>query len=671
MKFAFLVMLELRSLKKTINNLYKYIIDYYNADVFVLCQESNNINDINLFNKNVVYKNSYKKPNVYEDLNITNNNLANNWNNENCLQCYINWYKMYELLNSQFENYDYYIILRTDIDILFPFPPKNIFENIPNKIYTFDANYAKEWGGYSSGVFVHKNYILDYLKCFYDIIKNNLYDDFLSYQIQNQENYMLFSMNKYNLSFNYINNLNIYFTAEDLNDHTTWSTIKYSYKYNVICKYENQCEEAHNNLLYWNNGANWVFENNILKLKKNNNLIENNWFNNNSIIINNNIKIIKNKIFENNNYYYNNKLFNNNIQDINIYDNILLESKKNNEITNYNYDHLIININNSIPNINIYNNFLKSNSNKSIDFSNNYLIIDNGVFFNSITSYHHSMEHLIFDFMSHINIFYDLLSLNNDYTIIFEIIPFQKYDNKFNIYDNLNYDINIINEFIKFIKKLGLKNEIKIISPISIYQNFDNDFIFIKKLHTIKFVEIDNINYLPLLTKISKNLNNNYISTTLINILNINSNYKNIHYEYHNKKFFILEKPNKLVNITNDLFSLIYIKCHLYCCNNNLKLVIYDEEYKNKEDIYERYNISSNADIIIGFSQTFFLYNYTISNGKILILNQIYEENENELLQNINIYNYYQYFQNNNIILLHYFDENNNNLIDTVDNFLL
>jgi len=267
MKFAFLVMLEPRSLSKTINNLYRYIIDYYDTDIYILCQETTNINDIELFNKNVVYKNIYKKPNSFEYLNITKNSWDNNWNNDSCLQCYINWYKMYEILEDKYNNYDYYIILRTDIDILFPFPPKEIFESIPFGIYTYDANYAKSWGGYSSGVFIHKKFILDYLKCFYEIINNNLYTEFLSYYLQNQENYMIYCMNKYNLSFKYMNNLNIYFTAETLNDNSTWSHIEYSSKYNVIYKYIEQCEEAHNNLLYWNNGARWVYENNIILLK--------------------------------------------------------------------------------------------------------------------------------------------------------------------------------------------------------------------------------------------------------------------------------------------------------------------------------------------------------------------------------------------------------------------
>jgi hypothetical protein len=360
---------------------------------------------------------------------------------------------------------------------------------------------------------------------------------------------------------------------------------------------------------------------------------------------------------------------------IKIYNNFLLESKKNNELTNYNYNHLTININNSVPSVNTINNFFINNSNKNIKINNDYLIIEYGIFFNSISSFHHSVEHLIYDFMQHINIFYDILILNKDYNIILEIIPFQKYNNNFDIYNNINVNYDTLDKFINFVRKIGLKNEIKIISPLSNYQNFNNNFIFVKNLYTIEFKEFDNINYLPLISRLTKNLNNNYISTTLINIINQNNNNKNIHYEYHKKRFFILEKPYDLNNIDEDLYFGILNKCKLYCNKNNLKLIIYDNDFVNREDIYEKYSIASNTDIIIGFTQTFFLYNFTISNGKILILN--YEENykeNNELLDNLVFYNYYQLFQNNNNnVILNYYNNSDYNikLIDIIDNFLL
>ena len=42
MKFAYLVMTELRSLSKNIQNLYNYIINPYDADIFICVQESSN-----------------------------------------------------------------------------------------------------------------------------------------------------------------------------------------------------------------------------------------------------------------------------------------------------------------------------------------------------------------------------------------------------------------------------------------------------------------------------------------------------------------------------------------------------------------------------------------------------------------------------------------------------
>ena len=39
MKYAVLIMYELRGVKITIEKLYKYIIDFYDADIFIVCQK--------------------------------------------------------------------------------------------------------------------------------------------------------------------------------------------------------------------------------------------------------------------------------------------------------------------------------------------------------------------------------------------------------------------------------------------------------------------------------------------------------------------------------------------------------------------------------------------------------------------------------------------------------
>ena len=64
MKFAYIVMFELRSLPKTIDDLYSRIIDYYDADVFLICQNQFEDDEerVKLFSRRLVKSELYTKP---------------------------------------------------------------------------------------------------------------------------------------------------------------------------------------------------------------------------------------------------------------------------------------------------------------------------------------------------------------------------------------------------------------------------------------------------------------------------------------------------------------------------------------------------------------------------------------------------------------------------------
>ena len=99
LRFAFLVMYELRALKKTIEKLKKYIIDFYNADVFILCnrQFSNDDELVKLFDKNVKYVRLYEKPKPEEYFPKNSNFFIptgnGNWKSPGNCQVYINNYE--------------------------------------------------------------------------------------------------------------------------------------------------------------------------------------------------------------------------------------------------------------------------------------------------------------------------------------------------------------------------------------------------------------------------------------------------------------------------------------------------------------------------------------------------------------------------------------------------
>jgi len=266
MKFAFLVMYELRAINHTIDNIKKYVIEKYNADVFIVCQNQFEDDEqrLALFDKNVKIKKMYKKkdPREYYGRNIKICNEFGKFNKGN-LQLYINEKEMLNHLENYIDDYDYFITFRVDSHILFPFPDEKLFTQIPPSIYTFDAKYAW-WGGYSLCVFIHKNYIKTYLNRTYDIIKN----DVKISNTDNQEHFTNACMKLGGINLSFIKNMNIFYTADSLNAYTTAATIKMHKKYNVICKYIEQCDESHANLDLWNNGYTWNVVNNHIMLVK-------------------------------------------------------------------------------------------------------------------------------------------------------------------------------------------------------------------------------------------------------------------------------------------------------------------------------------------------------------------------------------------------------------------
>lgn len=272
MKFAYIICFELRAIKKTISYLEEFIINPYNADVILCCQKKfeNDEERINLI-KNIRIKKLYEKenPKIFYGKNyIMKLRDSGNWNNYSNNQIYINLRKVWECIKDIYTEYDYFIFTRTDSQILFPFPDKELFECAEPGIYTFDANYCKQWGGYATGVFVHKNFIEAYLNKYYNVIMKNNFIELNKINVGlNQENFANFAMQKAGLSWKYIKNINSFFTAETLDDYTTWSKPQIINEYDVICKYPDQCYEAFNNYKLWLNGKRWKYNNNQFYLE--------------------------------------------------------------------------------------------------------------------------------------------------------------------------------------------------------------------------------------------------------------------------------------------------------------------------------------------------------------------------------------------------------------------
>ena len=276
MKFAFIVMYELRSIKKTIDNIQKYIIDYYNADVFIICQKQfiDDEENSKLFTKNVKITILYDKPDPIKYFGKNSNmclpNGDGSWNTYGNSQIYINNNEVSKYIKQYVNDYDYFINIRIDSEILFDFPPIELFEKIPYSVYTLSPNYCQSWGGSGAGNFIHKNFIMDYLTSYNDILISDKYRNLIMSKLSdnfNQEKLLNLSLELKNIKMIHIKNINIYYTGESLNDYTTWSKFIVHPTHNVICKYIDQCSEAYESLNMWVNGKRWEYENNCVLLK--------------------------------------------------------------------------------------------------------------------------------------------------------------------------------------------------------------------------------------------------------------------------------------------------------------------------------------------------------------------------------------------------------------------
>ena len=74
-KYAICLWGELRGVQTTINSFYEYLVKPLDADIFIICQQTDSKIDknINLFDKNIVIKTLYKKFNTkeyFKDINI-------------------------------------------------------------------------------------------------------------------------------------------------------------------------------------------------------------------------------------------------------------------------------------------------------------------------------------------------------------------------------------------------------------------------------------------------------------------------------------------------------------------------------------------------------------------------------------------------------------------------
>lgn len=270
-------MFELRSLQKTVDEIYKRIIDYYDADVFLLCQRQFGDDEelVKLFSRKLVKSEFYTRPDPAQHFRNSPKlamNSHNNWNKPYVLQPMINLDKCYKFIQPYVNDYDYFISLRVDVSFLFDLPPPDLFEKIPHGLYSFNPEYCRWWGGSGTANFIHKSLIKDYLNCVFDMMTNPRLTPILQEAIRtnnnfNAESLMDFSLRSKRLTFIPIYETNYYITYTSLDDYYTWGRPSVNPKYpDVKSKYHAQYDNALSALNKWDAGWRWGYENNAVTL---------------------------------------------------------------------------------------------------------------------------------------------------------------------------------------------------------------------------------------------------------------------------------------------------------------------------------------------------------------------------------------------------------------------
>ncbi len=193
-----------------------------------------------------------------------------NWNIDSCLQYYINMRQISDVIEPHIHKYDYFIIHRIDVDILYPPPPLKLLENQSPSAYAFDPDYSRKWGGYGFSFITHRDLILEYLRApFYVIKDKSLLNIFLKRRKNlNQEFFLVYCYETRGIYLKKITKTNMYYTCESLDSRTTYGTPHIHREYKVICKYSRQCSEVHDGYKKWHNGERWVMNDNKIYLSK-------------------------------------------------------------------------------------------------------------------------------------------------------------------------------------------------------------------------------------------------------------------------------------------------------------------------------------------------------------------------------------------------------------------
>ena len=261
-KYAICLWGELRGVQTTINSFYEYLVKPLDADIFIICQQTDSKIDknINLFDKNIVIKTLYKKFNTkeyFKDINILQK-LNKNMLYEGGLQVYLNYKKIADEYGNILEtDYDYIILTRTDFRYLFNLPDVIKISQSNDIFWSYEDD---RWEGINNNMsIIPSKYIKNYLYSAYNYLTNPI---LINKIIKNNEEFncekffkFIFTKEKWKIG---LLKSNGFISADSIDEKTTSSVrMRHCTKHNMFFKYICQFKAAHKNLKKYKKNSNW------------------------------------------------------------------------------------------------------------------------------------------------------------------------------------------------------------------------------------------------------------------------------------------------------------------------------------------------------------------------------------------------------------------------------
>jgi len=284
-KVAVCLVGEPRGIKTCVDSLYKNIIEPLNASIFYSFNRATKDDEskIQLINKNVIFGELKEKcdlrkelvpDSLYDKFDEMDFYFQSNWvgtvNGLDGGVCFrhVDFKRMASIISDHLNNFDYFIITRSDFRYLFPIFDFSILKDVDIVKHKGADHYAHTGMNWEF-IICHRNKVLEYLNSPYVFMNDEALQDYflpiLRERPRNNESFqrIISDYYKWRVLEMYING---FLSADTDTERTTWGHVQYNESKKVHFKYPEMMDDAYANLERFSSGLEWNIELNEIKI---------------------------------------------------------------------------------------------------------------------------------------------------------------------------------------------------------------------------------------------------------------------------------------------------------------------------------------------------------------------------------------------------------------------